>query len=948
MFSLIQRNAVHATIVAIMCMLLPIATSCGGHNKHKADYDHIHKIDSIAQGINDIDSLKEFTQSLAKHEDLGGEMVALKYLGKLYRNNSMFEEAIEQHSKGYEIACKLNDTVEIIRALNNMGTNYRRVGIMDEATSYHYQALTVCEQYSDKKSWDAKKNRVISLNGIGNIYMTIGDYAAADTILRMALEGERELESSLGQAINYANLGAIMEHRNETDSAWVYYRKSLEQNEAAGSQLGIALNHASFGDLYEKDGKLAKAIEEYKIAYDLMKESEDMWHWLNASEALARVYLKRGDTRTAAEYIRQSDTVATEINSIGHMADVAYLKYQLADKNGNDREALKYFIEYNDYQSKISSEESRNQIQNMRIKLERDRRQAEIDVVKKSYKNERTVKNVFIVLLILVFLLATVMISFLLYSLRMRSRNTKLLNKLEQTRTEFFTNITHEFRTPLTVILGLSEQMQEDEEPKKDVVRRRASIISRQGNNLLQLINQLLDISKVKSAIGTPDWQNGNIVTYVNMIAESYQETCAQKRIELSFVSAENEINMDFVPHYIKRIVDNLISNSIKFTPSYGKIYVTTKREDDNLVLTVADNGRGIDPEDLPHIFDSFYQGKAVTDGDMGTGIGLSLVSQIVKACEGKITVYSTLSEGTIFTVRLPLHHSEDTLTKFDFMQDNSTKVESITSVEANVTDAGDDEDGKKRILVVEDHSDVSYYIGSILEDKYSVFYARTGKEGISKAKEILPDLIVTDLMMPEMDGLEMSQQIRKSELLCHIPIVVITAKTAEEDRIKGIEAGADAYLNKPFNKDELTTLVCNLIKQRKMLMKRFQNKDFAAKDESEHSNANQQFIDRFVSLVYANIKSGDISVEGLASQMAMTGSQLRRKIHTITGVNPATYISNIRMNRARHMLETNEEMPIGDVALECGFYDMAHFSRIFKQMYGVSPSKYKKEHHKE
>lgn len=932
-------------VLTAFCLALTI--SCGRSNVSQSDINHIQAIDSTSRSISNLDSLKQFTDSLAEGGDKVGEIIALKHLGKMYRNNSMFEQAIECHNKGLDIACELADTVEIIRALNNLGTNYRRIGIMDEATSFHYRALSYCEQYSDKKSWDAKKNRVISLNGIGNIYMTIGDYNAADTVLRQALEGERELESALGQAINYANLGAIMEHRNQADSAWTYYRKSLEQNEIAGSQLGIALNHASFGDLYEKAGKPAKAIEEFKIAYNLMKDSDDMWHWLNASEALARIYLKQGDLVTAAIYIKQSDSVATAINSIGHRADVAYLKYQLADAQGKDREALKHFVEFNNYQSQISSEDGRNHLQNMRVKLERERRQAEIDFISKSYKNERIVKNVFIALLIVVFLLAAVTIAFLLYSLRMRSRNTKLMNKLEQNRSEFFTNITHEFRTPLTVILGLSEQLQEDDEPQKETIRRRAAIISRQGNNLLQLINQLLDISKVKSAIGTPDWKRGNIVAFISMITESYQEMCAQKRIELSFVSAESEINMDFAPHYIKRVVDNLISNSIKFTAAYGKIYVTTKREDDKLVLTVADNGRGIDPEDLPHIFDAFYQGKAVADGNMGTGIGLSLVNQIVKACGGEITVYSALNDGTIFTVRVPLKHNKDKSGEIDFANLKHDSRSIIAPVETPVND-DNGLNNKKRILVVEDHSDVSYYIGSILEDKYSVYYARTGQEGIDKAKEILPDLIVTDLMMPEMDGLEMSQAIRNSELLSHIPIVVITAKTSEEDRIKGIETGVDAYLNKPFNKDELRVLISNLIKQRKLLLEKFRHKDSATHSDAPQTSANQQLLDKFVSLVYANIKTGDLSIDNLASQMAMTSSQLRRKIHSITGVNPATYISNIRMSRARNLLETHPDMPIGDVALECGFYDMAHFSRIFKQIYGMSPTRYRKEHAQE
>ena len=933
------RNVMTACAVVAFAL---IVVSCGGKSERRVERNH--HIDSVANEVSSIDSLNRMLIDAERNGDREAQMLIYKHLGKRYRNSSMFEDAIKSHTRGFELACALGDTVEIIRALNNLGTSFRRIGIMEEATSYHYRALSYCEQYSDKTSWDARKNRVISLNGIGNIYLTVGDYNAADTVLRQALAGEAALESDLGQAINYSNLGAIMEHRNEIDSAWHYYRKSLELNEKVGSQLGVSLNHTSFGDLYIKEGDYDKAVGEYRVAYDLMKQGNDRWHWLNACEALARVYLDKNDLSQASHYINEADDIARQINSIGHIADVYNLKYRLASKRGDNVSALSNYIKYNQYQDSISNEENRNQLQNMRVKLERDRRQAEIDLVNKNYITQKKLKNLFIALLVAVLMLAAVAISFLLYSLRMRARNQRLMRNLEKTRTDFFTNITHEFRTPLTVILGLAEQLHDEEKQPAELVKKRASIISRQGNNLLQLINQLLDISKVKSAIGNPEWKKGDVVAYTSMIVESYQELCSQKRIEMRYVSAQQSIVMDFVPYYMRRIVHNLISNAIKFTPEYGKIYITTKVEDNKLVLTVADTGKGIAKDDLPHIFDAFYQGKAVSDGNMGTGVGLSLVYQIVKVLKGSIAVQSGEGDGSIFTITLPVEKTEDNVPEIDMLNTGATDVEPAALVEARVDDDADESSTLPRVLVIEDHSDVSYYIGSLLEQDYSLYFARNGKEGLDKAKEIMPELIITDLMMPEMDGLELCRRIRSSELLNHIPIIVVTAKTSEQDRITGIEAGADAYLNKPFNRDEIKMLATKLIEQRHVLRAKFSQVATPIADGQKMADSDRQFINRLVDIVYSNMKSGEIDIESVASTMAMTPSQLRRKVHTITGVNPAAYITEVRMTKARKLLDSDPNMAIGEIAIECGFYDIAHFSRIFKHMFGMSPSQYRRQ----
>ncbi|MBQ4366735.1 MAG: response regulator [Muribaculaceae bacterium] len=932
--------------VVLLAWLIGALSGCG-HHGNQDDKAHRARIDSVLASINHTDSLAVMANEYEHAGDKVGQMLAYNKLGKNYRNSSRFEDAIAAHNRCLELAVELADTIEAVRALNNLGTDFRRLGILDNATTYHYRALLCCEQYSDKTSDEARKNRVVSLNGLGNIYMTMENYTAADSVLRAALEGERALGSALGQAINYANLGSIMEHHGRMDSAWVYYRKSLELNTEAGSDLGISLCHMHFGRLYEKSGQYDRAVGEYQIAYNLLRQNSDSWHWLETCQALAQVHIKRNDLGQARRYVAMADSIATQINSLEHQAAINDLLYQIADKQGDSKQALKYYISSRQMQDSLLGTQKVNQMHNLRVKFVRDRSQSEIDSINRLYTTEHHAKNMFIVMTVLILLLAAGAIGFLVYSLRMRARHQQLMAHMENVRADFFTNVTHEFRTPLTVILGVAQEMNAVTQTDPKTVRAQAQTIIRQGNNLLDLVNQLLDISKVQSAVGTPDWRTGDIVAFIGMIVDSYLELCRTKRIDISFASREPSVTMDFVPHYVKRVMSNLIANAVKFTPTYGQILLTSRREKDHLHLTVADTGMGIDPVDLPHIFETFYQSQSNSKVSAGTGVGLSLARQMVMAMNGSIDVHSRPGEGTVFEISLPLKHGDGTWKAVDALpvKPVETLVDDNTQTDPPVDD--DRTDDLPHILVVEDHTDVAGYIGQQLHDKYIVSYAQNGREALSKATECVPDLIVTDLMMPEMDGYELCRQVRASEVLCHIPIVVVTARATEADRIAGIAAGADAYLLKPFNSEELRVRISKLLEQRRVLRAVFAQ-DYTDSDYNPNepfTSSDRKFLDHLIDIVNREIElgsQGHIDIDHIAFEMSMSTSQLRRKVLAITGLNTMSYVNQVRMSKAKHLLEEDMEMPIGEVAERCGFYDMAHFSRMFKQQHGITPSQFR------
>lgn len=910
-----------------VCLLL---VSCG---KKSVSFtpDERKMADSIVRSAHDIDSLALLQKRMESEGDRLGSIIALREWGKVLRNESRFEEALNVHSKGQQQAEAVGDTLEWVQALNNIGTDYRRMGVLDVAQEYHYRAWTLSEECADT-SFTARKNRAISLNGLGNIYMTLGNYERADSALRMALEGERQLHSALGQAINYANLGSIFEHRGEIDSAWVYYRKSMALNTEAGSTLGISLCHTYFGSLYEKARQYGKATEEYETAYRLMQESKDEWHALNSLVALAGIYHTTGNDAKEMEYLGKAKAIAERIKSPEHLAEIHTLYYKHYKQTGDYRTALSSYEQAMTMQDSVLNMEKVNRIQNTSLNIERNRQAREMGEARHRLEQERTARYVGFGVLGIVLLVLSGVLTIVLYTNRLHRRNHLALKRLSALRENFFTNITHEFRTPLTVILGLSHNLQDAD---TEAVRENARTIERQGKGLLTLINQLLDISKIKSSVGNPDWYNGNITAHLTMIIETYRDYARSRNIDLHFLARE-AVEMDFVPDYVSKVMNNLLSNAFKFTPEYGKVSVSVWREGNCLFLDVSDTGEGMDKETVSHVFEPFYQ--AETEGrNIGTGVGLALVKQIIDAVEGSITVESTVGKGTTFHIHVPIHH--DSKRKMD-----STMIDSAPLLPENETTLADSEndDNQCRLLVIEDNHDIAAYIGSLFADRYAVSYAANGKEGMEKALDLVPDLIITDLMMPGMDGLEVCRQVRGNEIINHIPIIVVTAKITEEERIKGLEAGADAYISKPFNADELRTRVEKLLDRHHRLRDKFSNIADTDK-EQKLTDAERRFLAKAVDFIYQLLDKRHLEVNTLAEKLCMSPRQLHRKLVAITGDSPATYMLKIKMQKARNLLETKPGLTIEDIAEHCGFEHTPNFYNAFRKMYGVTPMDYRR-----
>lgn len=850
--------------------------------------------------------------SESETQSIRDSLATLRQQGKKERDASRYDEALRLHIRGLDMARAVGDSSEWIQALNNIATDYRRMGMLDVAQSYHYQALSLCDESSDT-TYQMRKNRVKALNGLGNIYLSIYSYDDADSVFRQALEGEHQLGSATGQAINYANLGSIYSARGDDEKALDYYRQSMFYNKQDSNLLGMALCHLYFGNIYERRQQYDLALREYEQSDRMMTDLKDLWHALEPRLALASVYYHTHEDAKALALLDRADATARQINSWEHIVEVHHLYFQLMQRQGRYHEALDHHLIATAYQDSILDNEKLDRIHNIGINIERTRQQEMVDMAQNELQTEKRIRQQSAWLFGLTVILLLAVISALLYVQRMRHRSMEMMREASRLREDFFTNITHEFRTPLTVILGLSRKIRENTEVPQSVSDK-ASTIERQGNRLLTLVTQLLDISKVKSVIGEPNWQHGNICAQVAMLLETYIDYAANRGVTLKY-HYDKAIEMDFVPDYVNKVMSNLVSNALKFTPNGGTISVNLYQRGDRLHIDVSDTGHGISSDKLAHIFEPFY-----TTGDMGeakgTGIGLALTQEIISHLNGTITAESQVGKGTTFHIVMPIQNrSADPVTE---------------------TEIGNS--GKPIIVVAEDNADVADLLCTQLEPFYEVVAARDGVEALKRAGEIIPDLVITDVMMPNMDGMALARAIRANDLTAHIPIIMVTARVTEQDRIEGIKAGADAYLVKPFNTEELLTRVAKLLEQRIMLRDKYAQTITQAPVTDDAIE--DHFLVRVEQVIVAHINKGeDITVTMVADDLNITARQLHRKVTGLINQSPAALIRITRINCAKTIMAAKPEMPLKSVALACGFTDYSHFAKVFRTVTGVSPT---------
>jgi signal transduction histidine kinase/DNA-binding response OmpR family regulator/ligand-binding sensor domain-containing protein len=539
------------------------------------------------------------------------------------------------------------------------------------------------------------------------------------------------------------------------------------------------------------------------------------------------------------------------------------------------------------------------------------------------------------------------------------------VRELDALKTRLFVNMTHEFRTPLTIIIGMAQQVMDD--PRANFSGGMKMILSN-GQNLLGMVNRMLNLSKLESGKMTLELVQGDMVLFLRNIVEAFRSFAAKKKIQLHFLPEVDVVMMDFDPDKMQQVISNLISNAFKFTPEGGHIYFVIRRENGSLRIRVKDTGCGIEEKDQDKIFDRFYQtDSSSTRRYEGTGIGLALCKNLVTLMEGQISVQSPpvgTRRGSEFTVILPIRQEvliagaaqHQYLEPFkntpveNGTKASTTNMEAVQSatpgIEKQAVPFENIED--PLILLVEDNADVVAYIASCLGD-YQLVVAENGQEGFEMATELIPDLIISDVMMPVMDGFELCQKLKTDERTDHIPVMILSARADMDSKIEGLELGANAYLPKPFDKQELLLNIRNLFELRSKLRRYYQNLAGLADstetkvDIPNTSTSEDEFVIKVREMIEANINDFNFTVEQLASELHLSHSQFGRKLAALTGFTPNHFIRNLRLKKAKELLQ-NQELSITSVAYDCGFNDPSYFTRVFKKELGKTPLEWRSQ----
>lgn len=533
------------------------------------------------------------------------------------------------------------------------------------------------------------------------------------------------------------------------------------------------------------------------------------------------------------------------------------------------------------------------------------------------------------------------LIGLIVYIYRTIILRRELEEQATNAKLQFFTNISHELRTPLTLIADPIEHIVNDENLTKQQ-RNMLQIVEKNVSILMRLVNEILDFRKIQNKKMELTLSEFELTNYLKEWASTFESIATKRKIKVELITPA-PIRLCADIYKVERICYNLLSNALKYTGEGGSITIKAKSTDETVEICIKDTGKGIAKEDIKHIFDRFYQVR--NSNKDGTGIGLAIVKAFTELQGGTAKVESEVGKGSKFTITLPkrvagdnFQPAEETYTINDFL-DESSAVTDISTENKVSKITSDRQEDKPRVLVIDDNADIRAYATALLGDEYDVMEASDGSEGLKKAVREVPDVVVCDVMMSGMDGLECCKHLKSDSLTCHIPVILLTAKTLDEHRAEGYAYGADAYLTKPFNGNVLKARIKNLITNRKLMKIVFGNDAQQEPIEEVAQSAESQFVEKFRTIIQGNLGNSDLNVETISHEMGISRAQLYRKIKSITGISPNDIIREARMKRADRLLETTDKS-VSEIAYEVGFSSPSYFTKCYREFFGRTPNK--------
>ncbi|MDN5216487.1 response regulator [Fulvivirgaceae bacterium BMA12] len=853
--------------------------------------------------------------------------IGLIYSTEFYRSIGYFEESLE-------IFKKLKMPADIRKVYTNLAIVKQKLGENDEAVYYLLESLKIADQ---------EKSEIIKIpiyNNLALVYRNVGENKKALAQFKIGEKLAEEFNDSTNLITIKSNMAGQYFLLKEYDSALSVVDVVLPIIKKAGDLNAEADICVVLTLIYKDLGKYQQALAQSERALDLNKKTKDKSGISVALNNLGTVHDLLGNNVVAEEYlIRNLELVKDSKMANNHLTALEALE-QHYKSTGNFEKAHKFQEKHLALKDSLLAQEKILQIAALEVKYENQKKEETIASLQKDQRISQLNKR-FLILALIVALVMGGFIGYIQYE-RVRKKNEQYkaeqmvnmqLQESNEMKNRFFTNISHELRTPLTLIQGPLENFLSSKQPKID--EDEIKLMYRNSKRLQQLVNQILEISRIESGLVPLNFTRLPVLKLIRQASEIFIGNAAQKDLDFK-IKIEDDNDLVYVDEdKLVKIVTNLLSNAIKYNKKKGQIVISAHLQDsDFLQLEVSDSGVGIDREDLEHIFDRFYMAKHKHSDS--SGIGLSLVKELVNLYEGTITVKSVKNQGTAFTIKLPVNINLIKSADYTIMEVPEPDQSRIKEEDLAVTEKKYDK--ARKILIVEDNEDIRSYLRKNLTEKYQVLEAENGYEGLKTALAEVPDLIITDIMMPVMDGIVLSDKLKNHQSTDHIPIIMLTAKGEADAKMKGLETGADDYIAKPFNTQELLTRVSNLIQQREMLKQKFSKLITIGWDNVNIKSKDEVFMCKALEILEKYYAEHDFTAESFQKEMAMSRMQLHRKLKALTDLSTTEFIRSIRLKKAHQLIE-KDYGNINEIAYEVGFSDPSYFSKCFRGYYGYSPS---------
>lgn len=816
------------------------------------------------------------------------------------------DTSIQLATQALRIGIQYKDMDVEATSLGTIGEAYFYKASYDSSAFFYLQAIRICEAVNNRRKL------ANYLNGIGTVFYQLGDFKKAGHYIRKAADIKWEDGEVLEYGIVLTNLAGIYQRMGNYQES-ITLLKEAEKILIGGEYPGILANlYNNMGSAFQLAYNNLDSAEYYYLKNILLIDQAGLEPFrLSALVNLGEIYLLKGNFNNANLFFRNALNLTFIYQRRVERVHIYERLSKLYQQTGRFEQAYYYKNLQMELHDSIFTEDNHRIIQQLETQYQTEKKDAQIKSQQLDLQIRKQRENSIIFISVIVALILIIIA--VVFILRARSKN-----ELEKAKSRIFQNIVHDIRTPLTLIQGPVQMLKND--IKNEASHEQLELIERNADRLLGLVEELLIAAKLEKKEYSPVYQVGDVVDFTKKVVDSFGNEAKGLHISLEFVSQIPSVQIKFPFQSYEKILSNLLSNAVKYNITNGFIIVHLSIEGSMVKVTVEDGGIGMNKKDMDHVFERFYR-SGESSRKQGFGIGLSIVKELVELTGGKIHGESSIGKGTTFTVQIPFEKIENLADKSNhhFMDDET-------------------------ILIVEDDADIRGFIKQVLASlPANLVFAENGSVGYNLAREIIPDLIITDIIMPVEDGLSMTHRIKQAEITRHIPIIMLSARQSIESRLESMGVGADGYISKPFNPEELKLLVKNTLQTITDIRLRYQQHLTEEKlPYTERVAGQDSYLKRIVKIVDEQMLNTDFSVDDLAIAMHISRSQLHRKITSLTGYSTTHFIRIIKLEKAKDLLIANRGN-ITEIAYECGFNSQSYFTKSFTEHFGKPPSAFLK-----